>query len=143
MTEPERTRHAGQPVLLYDGHCALCHGVVRFVLRHDHEGRFRFAPLESEVARNLLGTAASLGDGVAVVTSAWTPQQAVARRSDATVAVLRLLGWSGTARLLALVPRPLRELGYAVVARLRYRLFGRYSVCPLPPAEARDRFLAP
>lgn len=131
----------GHAVLLYDGVCALCNGVVGFVLRHDQQGVFRFAPLESEVAQVLLGLSASTSEGVAVVTEALTPQQNVFRRSDAVIEALRLLGWRKRARILAAVPRPLREVGYSAVARIRYRIFGRYRTCPLPPVEARGRFL--
>ena len=131
----------GHAVLLYDGVCALCNGVVGFVLRHDKQGVFRFAPLESEAAQILLGPAASTSEGVAVVTEALTAQQGVFRRSDAVIEALRLLGWRKRAWILAAVPRPLREAGYGAVARVRYRIFGRYPVCPLPPVEARERFL--
>ena len=131
----------GHAVLLYDGVCALCNGVVGFVLRHDKQGVFRFAPLESEAAQVLLGPAASTSKGVAVVTEALTPQQGVFRRSDAVIEVLRLLGWRKWAWILAAVPRPLREAGYGTVARVRYRFFGRYRTCPLPPEETRERFL--
>lgn len=141
MTDADDARMNGHAVLLYDGVCALCNGIVRFVLRRDRRGIFLFAPLESEAAQRLLGTAASSAEGVAVVTDAGTPQQQVFRRSDAVAEALRLLGWRRRAKLLQVVPRPLREAGYAVVARVRYRLFGRYGACPLPSAEVRGRFL--
>jgi predicted DCC family thiol-disulfide oxidoreductase YuxK len=140
MTEAERATIAGHPVLLYDGVCALCHGVVRFVLRNDRDGSFRFAALESDAARELLGTEASVKDGVAVIVDLLTPGQRVLRRSDAVVEVLRLLGWRWRSHLLAAVPRRLREAGYSIVAGVRYRIFGRYAVCPLPPHEVRERF---
>jgi predicted DCC family thiol-disulfide oxidoreductase YuxK len=140
MTEAERATIAGHPVLLYDGVCALCHGIVRFVLRNDPDGSFRFAALESDAARELLGSEASLKDGVAVIVAPLTPGQRVLRRSDAVVEVLRLLGWRWRSHLLAAVPRWLREAGYGIVASVRYRIFGRYAVCPLPSPEVRERF---
>ena len=141
VTDQKRRRIAGHPVLLYDGVCALCNGVVRWVLRHDREGIFLFAPLESAIAAEMLGTSVSTSDGVAVVTGAFTPDQRVLRRTDAVAEALRLLGWRRRARMLELTPKPLREFGYGIVARLRYRLFGRYAACPLPPVEERRRFL--
>jgi predicted DCC family thiol-disulfide oxidoreductase YuxK len=140
MTEAERTKTEEHPILLYDGVCALCNGMVKFILRHDRDGIFLFAALESDPAHQLLG-AETATDSVAVVLHPFTPRQIVLRRSDAVIGALRLLGWSTNARLLALVPRWLREAGYGVVARVRYRLFGRYDVCPLPPPEVRTRFL--
>jgi predicted DCC family thiol-disulfide oxidoreductase YuxK len=146
MTEAERAKiesqkTQGRPVLLYDGVCALCNGMVKFVLRHDRDGVFLFAALASDPACQLLGANASVQDSVAVVLHPFTPRQIVLRRSDAVIEALRLLGWSWSARLLAVVPRWLRETGYGVVARVRYRLFGRYEVCPLPSPEVRARFL--
>lgn len=141
MTEADRAKIVGHPVLLYDGVCALCNGIVRFVLKRDTAGVFRFAVLESEAARELLGKNASTSEGVALVAGAFTTEQRVYRRSDAVAEVLRLLGRRGLGRALALMPRWLREAGYGAVARVRYRVFGRYQVCPLPAVEERGRFV--
>jgi predicted DCC family thiol-disulfide oxidoreductase YuxK len=142
MTGEERVRIAGRPVLLYDGVCALCNGVVRFLLKRDRTGVFRFAPLESGVARELTGGSERV-DGVVLVVDALGAGQRVYRRSDAVAEALRLLGgaWSGLGSVLAMVPRVLREAGYGLVARVRYRVFGRYAVCPVPSAEERERFV--
>lgn len=142
MTEAERAKIVGRPVLLYDGVCALCNGVVRFLLERDRAGVFRFAPLQSELAGELTGANEPM-DGVVLVTDALVPGQRVYRRSDAVAEALRLLGggWSGLGSVLAMVPRVLREAGYGVVARVRYRVFGRYAVCPVPDAEERERFV--
>jgi predicted DCC family thiol-disulfide oxidoreductase YuxK len=137
----ENALMAEHPILLYDGVCALCNGLVRFVLRHDRAGRIRFAALESEVATRLLGEQAHTEEGVALVLQPFSASQMVLRRSDAVIALLRAIGWRTAGALLAITPRPLRETGYAVVARVRYRLFGRYAACPLPPPEVRSRFL--
>jgi len=143
MTEAERAKITGRPVLLYDGVCALCNGVVRFLLKRDGEGMFRFAPLESGVARELMGDSASM-DGVVLVTDALGPGQRVYRRSDAVAEALRLLGggWNALGRGLAVIPRTVREVGYGIVARVRYRVFGRYAVCSVPSAAERERFLS-
>jgi predicted DCC family thiol-disulfide oxidoreductase YuxK len=142
MTEEERAKIAGRPMLLYDGVCALCNGVVRFLLKRDRVGRFRFAPLESAMARELAGSNEG-AEGVVLVVDALGAGQRVYRRSDAVAEVLGLLGggWSGMGRLLSLVPRALREAGYGLVARVRYRVFGRYAVCPMPKPEERERFV--
>ena len=141
MTADDRANVTGRPVLLYDGVCALCNGVVRFVLKRDKAGVFRFAALESRVGKELLGNGATTLDGVALVIDALTEEQRVYWRSDATAEALRLLGWTWWAQALAAVPRPLRETGYTLVARVRYKVFGRYDICPLPTAEERGRFV--
>ncbi len=128
------------PVLLFDGVCHLCHATVRWVAAHDRHARFRFASLESNVARRLLHAAGVnlAGEaGVVLVEGdrAWA-------RSDAVLEVMRRLGppWAllGAARIL---PRGLREALYGWISRHRYRWFGRYDTCPLPPAGLRERFL--
>lgn len=129
-------------VLLYDGVCALCNGVVLFLLKRDREGVFRFAHLESGVGLELMGGNATV-DGVVLVTDALGPGQRVYRRSDAVAEALRLLGggWRTLGRGLAVVPRVVREAGYGAVARVRYKVFGRYAVCPMPSAAERERFV--
>src|SRR6266851_7872932 len=152
MTEAERAQIAGRPLLLYDGVCVLCNGLVRFLLRRDNseaksEARlatFRFAPLQSPLALELLPPSATTAlEGVVLITNTLTPSQRLYRRSDAVAHALQLLGspWRRFGTLLALIPRPLREFGYTIVARLRYRLFGRYATCPIPTPDQRSRIL--
>ena len=128
------------PVLLFDGVCNLCHGVVRFVLDHDREARFRFAPLQSEVGRALLarfGLDADALDAVVLI-----DETGAHLRSDAALRVARRLGppWSWLGPL-AMIPRPLRDAVYDFIARHRYRWFGKKDACPLPRPEWRERFL--
>ena len=149
MNEIERSQVEGCPVLLYDGVCALCNGVVRFILRHDHHRHFRFAPLQSSLGKELIAmsTSTSSPEGVILVTDALTPHQRLYRRSDAVIRTLQILGdpwdrWSRLGAFLTRTPRPLREFGYTVIARLRYRIFGRYRTCPVPTPDQRDRILS-
>jgi predicted DCC family thiol-disulfide oxidoreductase YuxK len=146
MTETERVEIEGRALLLYDGVCALCNGVVDFLMKHDRLGKFRYAPLQSTLGREILarfGIEKTL-DGVALLTGALTPQERFFHRSDAVQAALQLLGgpWRILGKALLFVPRFLREFGYGIVARIRYRLFGRYDTCPLPPPEQRRKILS-
>jgi len=145
MTDGEHTAMEGRALLLYDGVCALCHGLVKFLMKRDWGDRFRYAPLQSELGREMLGRFGITGfpDGVVLVTDALTAGEKVYQRSDAVAASLLLVDgpWQKVGSLLPLVPRGLRELGYSVVARVRYRFFGRYDTCPVPLPEERDRLL--
>jgi predicted DCC family thiol-disulfide oxidoreductase YuxK len=145
MTEPEHIEIEGRALLLYDGVCALCNGVVRFFLKHDKLEKLRYAPLQSPLGREMLARFGidSLPDGVILITNSLTPRERLYRRSDAVGAALELLSgpWRLLGRSLMLVPRRLRELAYGIVARMRYRLFGRYTTCPLPPPNQRSRLL--
>ncbi len=119
-------------MLLYDGECNLCDNAVRFVSRRDRHHAFRYAPLQSEEGRQLL-TAQGLDprylDSVVVVSGgqAWL-------KSDAALEVLRLLGrpWS-LFYWLRFLPRFLRDAVYSLIARIRYRLFGKKEYCEFQP----------
>jgi predicted DCC family thiol-disulfide oxidoreductase YuxK len=134
------------PILLYDGVCGLCNGLVQSVLRRDRKASFRFAALQSELATRLLarhGVKADNLDTVYVVVNPDQPGDSLLARSDAVLYVLGQLGtvWRATAFALAVLPRFLRDWGYNFVARHRYRIFGRYDTCPIPSPETRSRFL--
>jgi len=139
------------PIILYDGVCGLCNRLNQFVLRHDREGIFRFASLQSPLAARILarhGANPQDLDTVYVVLNHDLTKEAQADerllpRSDAVIYVLKRLGgiWRLLGLYLQLVPRFLRDWEYRVIARKRYRAFGRFETCPLPSAETRDRFL--
>ncbi len=145
MTEVERNAINGRALLLYDGVCALCNGVVQFLITHDRLDKFCYAPLESSLGREVLARfdIHTFPDGVMLLTDALTPTEHLYQRSDAVAEALQRLStpWRWTGRALRLVPRPLRDWGYGIVARFRYRLFGRYDTCPIPPPEQRSRLL--
>jgi predicted DCC family thiol-disulfide oxidoreductase YuxK len=142
--DPGWVRGKGEGIerLFYDGSCALCHGAVRFVLAEDPEGRvLRFAPLDSEVFRATVPAEARnrIPDSVVVATR----EGRLLTRSAGVLHVLERLG--GIWRLLAaagrLVPAPLRDAAYDLVAGTRYRVFGRKDeACPMIPTALRGRF---
>lgn len=131
-------------LVLYDGGCGLCHRSVAFLARCDPDGtRFVFAPLGGETALARLGATGrgTLPAGTVVVLDA---RGALIRRSDAVLHALGRLGgaWRVLACFLALVPRPLRDGAYSLVARVRGRLFARpEGTCPRLPAALAERFL--
>ena len=145
MTETERNAIEGRALLLYDGVCALCNGVVQFLMKQDKLDKFRYTPLQSSLGREVLARfdIHAFPDGVMLLTDAVTPAEQLYRRSDAVAASLQLLSgaWPVVGRVLKVVPRPLRDWGYGIIARLRYRLFGRYDSCPTPSPEQRGRLL--
>lgn len=133
-------------LLLYDGLCGLCNGLVRFLVARDRRGVIRFAALQSQVARDLLVANGRDPDDLATVyvVADWqTSGERLLMRSRAVLHAVGRLGgaWLWLARAASLVPSTIADLVYAGVARIRYRVFGRYDVCALPPAEWRQRFL--
>ena len=131
----------GGPILLFDGVCNLCHGIVQWVISHDPAARFRFASLQSDAGRALLAAHRLPLD--AMDTVVLIAGDAHWQKSSAALEVLRQLGgaWA-LASALRFVPRPLRDAAYDWVARNRYGWFGKQSECWLPTPELRARFLA-
>lgn len=136
----------GRALLLYDGVCALCNGSVQFLMKRDRLDGFRYAPLQSDLGREVLARfdIHEFPDGVMLLVDALTPGERLYQRSDAVAAALERLSsrwWRVVGRMLRLMPRPLRDWGYGIVARFRYRVFGRYDTCPVPSPEQRGRLL--
>jgi predicted DCC family thiol-disulfide oxidoreductase YuxK len=141
-------RNDGGAVVVFDGVCTLCNGWVRFLLRHDRRGRYRFAAMQTETGRRLLADHGLDPDdpmSFLLIEYDGGDDTAVPRVSTDSEAVRRvLMGLGGAWRLAALfavVPRALRDTVYRLIARNRYDWFGHRDVCMVPdPAEA-DRFL--
>ncbi len=133
----------GAPVLLYDGVCGFCNKSVQLILDHDRRGEMRFAALQSDYGRAVVERHPELRDIDSVV---YVERQGggerIYTRSDAALRVAAYLGGFWKLFLAAKVlPRGLRDYCYDLFARNRYRLFGKYDACMLPPPEVRARFL--
>jgi predicted DCC family thiol-disulfide oxidoreductase YuxK len=126
-------------VILYDGVCVFCSRWVRFVVARDVRRRFRFTAIQSAYGTRM---AQALGINPADPDTNAVIHGGVAYfKSDAALTVLsNLPGW-GWVRALRLVPRPIRDTVYNLVARNRYRIFGKYEACFVPDAELRARVL--
>ncbi|MBY8825677.1 thiol-disulfide oxidoreductase DCC family protein [Sphingomonas colocasiae] len=128
------------PIILFDAMCVLCSANARFVLRYDRRGHFRLAAMQGEVGQALyrrFGIDPADPDTLIVVSG----DQAL-RNSDAIFAIWRGLGWPW--RMLCifrLAPRGMRDPLYRLIARNRYRLFGRRETCWVPDAAQRERLL--
>lgn len=134
------------PIILYDGVCGLCNRLVQFLLKHDREGRLRFASLQSDFAAKVLGRHGIDPkdlDTVHVVVNYDQPDEHVLQRSDAILRAGRELGgfYGASSSIARVVPRPLRDIVYKLVATNRYRVFGKYDTCMLPDPGQRSRFL--
>jgi len=134
------------PILLYDGICGLCNRVNQFVLRRDAGAAFRFASLQSALAARVLaryGENPRDLDTFYVVVNSGEPGEYLKSRSDAAVFVMQTLGgfWRVVGSAVKLIPKFLRDWGYRLIARNRYRIFGRAEACFLPQPRYKDRFL--
>jgi predicted DCC family thiol-disulfide oxidoreductase YuxK len=133
------------PIVLYDGVCGLCNRLIQFLLKRDRKDRLRFASLQSEFAKDALqrhGLEASDLDTVQVIVNAGQADEKVLARSDAIIYLLEELGGIWTlASLGKIIPRSLRDSMYKLVARNRYRVFGKYETCMLPEPRHRAKFV--
>lgn len=128
--------------LFYDGYCRLCQHAVRFVLAEDTTGAaFRFAPLQGETFRARVTPEQRMGlpDSVVVQKSDGT----LLMRSDAILYVMTRMGgvWRVLAAGMKVIPHGVRDFVYNIIARIRFRVFGRREdLCPVVPPELRARF---
>lgn len=128
------------PIVVFDGVCNLCSRWVGFVLAHDCPGRFRFAAMQSEAGRRLLARHGL--DPQDPVSLLLVEGGAAYTDSEAIIRVLSAFG--GRWRLaegLRLVPAFVRDPLYRLVARNRYRWFGRRDACVVPSPDVAGRFL--
>ncbi len=127
-------------IVVFDAQCLLCNGWVKFLLRHDQRGVFRFAAIQSRTGQALLQQAGLQVEGLQTLLLVDGPT-----RWQHTAAILRILhhlGWPWRAAWLGwLVPAVLRDALYRWVARHRYRVFGRTETCMVPPSDVAARFL--
>jgi predicted DCC family thiol-disulfide oxidoreductase YuxK len=141
---------AGRLLVIFDGSCGFCNRTVRWFLCRDHGDRLRFvasdspkiAPLVERLRPSLNSEPGTLS-ALVVIRDPMGPSEKIFFGSDATEVLLAKLPppWPWLARLLGSIPRPIRDLGYAIVARHRYRIRGRLTNCPLPAPEERRHFL--
>lgn len=135
-TKPE----AGGPIILFDAECILCSANAQFVLSHDKSRRFRLASMQGEVGSALyrrFGIDPTDPDTMIVVEG-----DRMLRDSDAVLSIYAALGWPWKAlAVFRLVPPLIRDPLYLLIARNRYRIFGKRDSCWLPSQEFRDRML--
>jgi predicted DCC family thiol-disulfide oxidoreductase YuxK len=127
-------------IILFDGICNLCNASVRFIIRRDPKAKFRFAPLQSSVGHKYVNAAEYQKE---------IPDTIILVENDKTyfgsTAVLKIVkklnGFWRVFYVFILVPRPLRDFVYHIIARNRYRLFGQRNECMIPGIKIKNRFI--
>ena len=129
-----------RPIIVFDGHCVLCSGWAQFVIRRDPKARFRLLAAQTSLGAAIYThygldatnyeTNILIEDGIA-----WF-------KSESTIRILIGLGLPySLVRALRIFPRCLRDRAYNVIARNRFRMFGRSETCFHPTPEIQERFL--
>jgi predicted DCC family thiol-disulfide oxidoreductase YuxK len=131
---------AESSVILFDGVCNLCNGIVQFIIKRDPNGKFRFASLQSACGQKLLGKfglPSNEFDSIVLIQG-----EQYFLKSSAGLRILKELG--GLWKLLLVftyLPAPFRDFIYDQIARSRYRIFGKRESCMIPTPELKARFL--
>jgi predicted DCC family thiol-disulfide oxidoreductase YuxK len=128
------------PIVLFDGVCNFCSSVVRFAISRDPDGIFRFASLQSDAGQfflNKFGLSTDDFDSFVLIEG-----DRFFLRSTAVLRLCKKLkGLWPLVYLLIIIPTPIRDFIYNIVARNRYRWFGKKKECFIPSADIRNRFL--
>ncbi len=136
-----KMRHSQQEtVLLFDGVCNLCNGVVQFIIPRDRSESIHFASLQSPIAKQLLAQYHYPADQINSIVLIENGR--LYTKSTAALRIARKLrGAWPIFYVFNVLPTPLRDALYDVVARNRYKWFGKQETCKLPRPEWKHRFL--
>ena len=128
------------PLLIFDGVCNLCNSSVAFIIRHDEKKRIRFSPSQSEFSKKLLAQKN--------ITSFYSSSVILFHnnkfytKSSAVLHIAKLMGWPFKILFIFIViPYPIRDFIYKMIARNRYKWFGKKDKCMVPSEEVRERFV--
>ncbi|MEP4197654.1 MAG: DCC1-like thiol-disulfide oxidoreductase family protein [Aliishimia sp.] len=134
-----RSRLPDRDVIVFDGECVLCSGFFQFMLARD-KGRFDFVIAQSDLGASLY--AALDLPQTEFETNLVIVNGQIYQRLDAFAAAMRAIGWPwAVLGALRWLPSMLKDPAYHLIARNRYRLFGRYEICMMPSPEVQNRFL--
>lgn len=132
-------------LVLYDGVCGLCGWAVRWLLAHDPHERLMFAPIQGDTASGLgieWDEDAPPSEASVIYVDSSGPERRIEHRSRAVGAALEASGaWPIARNVIRFTPRPLADLVYRFVARIRYRVWGKHDECRIPSPAERARFL--
>lgn len=127
-------------IVLFDGVCNLCNGAINFVIDNDPKGKFKFASLQSEEGQELLrqhGLNQQFIDSLVLIKN----DKAYIKSSGALHIAKGMGGFWKMAFIFMIVPKFIRDWVYDLIARNRYKWFGKRDACRMPSQELKDRFL--
>lgn len=127
-------------ILLFDGDCNLCNGVVQFIIKRDKLSKFKFTSLQSKIGQQILSKLKLSNNHFD--SFIYVKNQTVYLKSTAALQILKDIGgmWK-LLYMLIVVPTTIRDYIYSFIANNRYRFFGKANNCMLPTAELKERFL--
>ncbi|WP_088010875.1 thiol-disulfide oxidoreductase DCC family protein [Gottfriedia acidiceleris] len=127
-----------RPIILFDGECIFCNGAVQFIIKHDQKGYFHFAALQSTFGEKLKRDHPELSsiDSIMLVQNG-----KIKIESSAALSIAKNLeGWPKLCYAFMIIPTTIRDYFYSLIARNRYKFFGKNESCMIPSKEIKDRF---
>ncbi|MBS7786821.1 DUF393 domain-containing protein [Flavobacterium sp. CYK-55] len=131
----------GKKIILFDGVCNLCDSLVQFVIKHDAQDQFRFVALQSEMGQQVLNYIGISNKKIDTVVL-YIPGKAYYTKSTAAIQIAKGLGgFFHLGTVFRILPTPIRNWVYDLVAAKRYKWYGKKVVCMIPTAELASKFL--
>ena len=127
-------------IILYDGVCGLCNRMVKFTIAHDPEAKFKFAALQSDFGRDMLrkfDLSEKEIDSVVLIKD----DRSYIKSAAALRIVRELKGLWKFLYIFAIVPAPIADYFYDIIANNRYKWFGKYDQCMIPTPDIKSRFI--
>lgn len=129
-----------QYLVLFDGVCNLCNDSVKFLIKRDKKKKFRYASLQSNIGQKVLWEIDL--DPKKTDSIVFLAEGATFTKSTAALRIAKSLGgiWS-ILEVLLLIPAPIRNLVYDVIAKNRYKCYGKKEECMVPKPEWKELFV--
>lgn len=130
----------GKKIVLFDGVCNLCNNSVNFIIEHDKKDIFRFASLQSEYGKKLTserGIKQAEVDSIVLI----DPGNAYFVKSSAALEIAKELSGYAWMRIFLYLPEGFRNFVYDIIAKNRYKWFGKKDSCMIPTKELKAKFL--
>jgi len=127
-----------KPIIFFDGVCNLCNGAINFIIDRDKKGYFKFAPLQSKIAKKFVPQSVIENtDSIIYLDSGQ-----LYSKSTAALKIARHLDgpWKGFYAFI-IIPKFIRDYFYDLIAKNRYKWFGKRESCRMPTKEIKNRFL--
>lgn len=126
-------------IVLFDGVCNLCNSTVQFLIKYDRNNQLLFAAQQNEVGQKLLEKHSILGNANSVIL---IKGEQVFYKTDAVIEIAKLIsGWPQIIKYSFIFPKWFRDLLYDLVAKYRYRIFGKRKECSVPSELHKHKFL--
>ncbi|WP_375580530.1 thiol-disulfide oxidoreductase DCC family protein [Marivirga tractuosa] len=127
-----------KPIIFFDGVCNLCNGAINFIIDRDKKGYFKFAPLQSEVAKKYIPQSViEKTDSILY----WDAGNLYSKSSAALRIAKKLDGFWKVFYVFIIIPKFIRDFVYDFIARNRYKWFGKRDSCRMPTKDIKNRFL--